>query len=39
MDYAAEGVYAGYSSRKPSYPDYYIEFLDDTYEQYLNQSL
>ena len=39
IDYVTEGIYAGYSSTTESYPDNYIEFLDDTYDQYLNQSL
>ena len=39
IDYATEGIYAGYTSSAPSYPDNYIEFVDDTYDQYLNQSL
>jgi hypothetical protein len=39
IDYATEGIYAGYSSTTESYPDNYIDFLDKTYDQYLNQSL
>ena len=39
IDYATEGIYAGYSSITESYPDNYIDFLDKTYDQYLNQSL
>lgn len=39
IDYATEGVYAGYSSTSESYPDNYIEFWDEIYNQYLNQSL
>ncbi|MCP4626841.1 MAG: hypothetical protein GY850_25530 [bacterium] len=39
IDYATEGIYAGYSSTTESYPDNWIDFLDKTYDQYLNQSL
>ena len=39
IDYATKGIYAGYTSREPSYPDNYIDFLDNTYDHYLNQSL
>jgi hypothetical protein len=39
VDYATEGIYAGYSSTTESYPDNYIDFSDKTYDQYLNQSL
>jgi hypothetical protein len=39
IDYVTKGIYAGYSSTTESYPDNYIEFVDDTYDQYLNQSL
>jgi len=39
IDYATEGIYAGYSSTTQSYPDNYIEFLDDFYDHFLNQSL
>lgn len=39
IEYATEGIYAGYSSTTESYPDNYIEFLDDAYDQYQNQSL
>ncbi|MDB4444505.1 hypothetical protein N9174_04125, partial [bacterium] len=39
IDYATEGIYAGYSSSTESYPDNYIDFLDKAYDQYLNQSL
>jgi hypothetical protein len=39
IDYATEGIYAGYSSSTKSYPDNYIDFLDTAYDQYLNQSL
>ncbi len=39
IDYATEGIYAGYSSTTESYPDNYIDFLDKNYDQYLNQSL
>jgi hypothetical protein len=39
IDYATEGIYAGYSSTTESYPDNYIEFLDKAYDQYLNQPV
>ena len=39
IDYATEGIYAGYSSTTESYPDNYIDFFDKIYDQYLNQSL
>ncbi len=39
IDYATEGIYAGYSSSTESYPDNYIDFFDKAYDQYLNQSL
>ena len=39
IDYVTEGIYAGYSSTTESYPDNWIDFLDKTYDQYLNQSL
>jgi hypothetical protein len=39
IDYDTEGIYAGYTSTTKSYPDNYIEFIDNAYDQYLNQSL
>ena len=39
IDYDTKGIYAGYSSTTESYPDNYIDFLDKSYDQYLNQSL
>jgi hypothetical protein len=35
IHYETEGEYAGYTSRKPSFPDNYIEFRAKPYEQFL----
>ena len=39
VDYETEGTYMGYSSHTESYPDNYIDFLDNAYENFLKQSL
>ncbi|MEA3385100.1 MAG: hypothetical protein U9Q89_01395 [Thermodesulfobacteriota bacterium] len=39
VDYETTGTYMGYSSHTESYPDNYIEFSDNTYDNFLNQSL
>ncbi|MEM7125030.1 MAG: hypothetical protein AAF702_01810 [Chloroflexota bacterium] len=39
IDYDVKGVYAGYSSQSPSFPDNYIEFNQDKYEEFLQKRL
>ncbi len=39
VSYGTKGVYAGYSSQEPSYPDNYITFHADAYEKYLAAPL
>lgn len=39
VDYETEGQYMGYSSYTQSYPDNYIQFLNDTYESLMGESL
>lgn len=39
VSYDTEGVYAGYTSQEPSFPDNYIEFRADNYEKFLALSL
>jgi len=36
--YDTEGVYAGYSSQSPSFPDNYIHFMQEVYGQFLAKS-
>ncbi|HEY52207.1 MAG TPA: hypothetical protein G4N94_01985 [Caldilineae bacterium] len=38
VHYDTEGVYVGYSSQSPSFPDNYIEFEQERYEQFLAKS-
>lgn len=37
--YDTKGVYAGYSSREPSFPDNYIEFQEETAHSFLQKYL
>ncbi|MBV7339650.1 hypothetical protein KFU94_67845 [Chloroflexi bacterium TSY] len=39
IQYDREGIYAGYSSAEPSYPDNYIEFNAEEYGGFLKSSL
>lgn len=39
VKYDTEGIYAGYSSHSPSYPDNYIEFYADNYDHFLQKPL
>ncbi len=39
IKYDTEGIYAGYTSYAPSYPDNYIEFQAQNYEKFLALSL
>lgn len=38
VDYDTKGVYAGYTSSEPSFPDNYIEFNAEVYDRFLAQS-
>jgi len=38
VDYDTEGVYVGYSSHSPSFPDNYVKFRQERYEQFLAKS-
>jgi len=38
VHYDTKGVYVGYSSQTPSFPENYIRFLEDNYEAYLAKS-
>jgi hypothetical protein len=38
VDYDTKGVYAGYTSSEPSFPDNYIEFDAEAYARFLAQS-
>jgi hypothetical protein len=39
VSYDTEGIYAGYNSSEPSFPDNYVQFNADTYSRFLNQPL
>ena len=39
VDYDIKGIYAGYSSREPSYPDNYIEVYTINYEKFIDMPL
>ncbi len=38
VKYDTKGVYVGYTSQTPSFPDNFIEFLEDNYKAYLAKS-
>ena len=39
IDYDREGVYQGYTSSEPSFPDNYIEFNEQAYKQFITLPL
>jgi hypothetical protein len=39
VNYDTKGVYAGYSSAEPSFPDNYVEVNADVYEKFVNRPL
>ncbi|NOR49220.1 MAG: hypothetical protein GQ533_14460 [Methanosarcinaceae archaeon] len=39
VDYDTEGIYAGYTSREPSFPENYIEVNTKSYEKFINLPL